>query len=331
MKKHPMKYLFAIEFTPDGRKVLSGSNDCTCILWDLSSLNVIYTLEGHTNLSCNMPLLRMGKWAISGSADNTGYFGIWGQGEALKFSRVIRVCLSCLYHFDGRQAVSGSWDNTCILWDLETGEVIKTLKGHTKWITSLSITPDGRRAVSGSWDNTCILWELETGEAIKTLTGHTNWITSLSITPDGRQAVSGSGDFTCILWNLDTGEALNILKGHTGYVRAVSITRDGRRVVSGSNDYTCILWCLMNGEKEARFVSDSQICTASCFPGGVFFGEASGKTLIIKVNKKILCPLRSIVTIKQIWDFDFQKFLKPSADCPLCGHRFAPSASCYDY
>ncbi len=51
---------------------------------------------------------------------------------------------------DGKRAVSGSMDDTCILWDLSTGEAIQTLRGHTSWVNAVSITPDGKRAVSGS-------------------------------------------------------------------------------------------------------------------------------------------------------------------------------------
>lgn len=122
-------------------------------------------------------------------------------------------------------------------------------------------------------------------------------------------------------------QALKTLKGHTDYVSAVSITPDGRRAVSGSNDKTCILWNLKNGEKVARFVSNSGIVAVSCFPSGIFGGESSGNTFTLTVNKVLSCTLKGIVTVRQIWDSELQKFLKPSADCPLCGHRFAPHVS----
>jgi WD40 repeat protein len=63
---------------------------------------------------------------------------------------------------DGRMVVSGAGDNTVMLWDLETGECERVLKGPNT-VRAVSITPDGRRAVSGSHDGTVRLWDLETG------------------------------------------------------------------------------------------------------------------------------------------------------------------------
>ena len=51
---------------------------------------------------------------------------------------------------DGRRAVSASEDRTLRLWDLESGQTLRTLEGHTDWVNAVAVTPDGRRAVSAS-------------------------------------------------------------------------------------------------------------------------------------------------------------------------------------
>jgi WD40 repeat protein len=61
---------------------------------------------------------------------------------------------------DGQWAISGSWDKTCILWNLQTGQPIQTLERHTDAVWAVAITSDGQRAISGSGDATCILWDL---------------------------------------------------------------------------------------------------------------------------------------------------------------------------
>nr|VFK52075.1 MAG: Uncharacterized protein, contains caspase domain [Candidatus Kentron sp. TUN]VFK52129.1 MAG: Uncharacterized protein, contains caspase domain [Candidatus Kentron sp. TUN] len=59
---------------------------------------------------------------------------------------------------DGRTVLSGSWDNTLALWVVESGQEIRTLEGHSNYVTSVAISPDGRRAASGDYDGVIILW-----------------------------------------------------------------------------------------------------------------------------------------------------------------------------
>ena len=67
---------------------------------------------------------------------------------------------------DGRRAVSASRDNTLKVWDLESGQKLRTLVGHSGSVTGVAVTGDGRRAVSASGDNTLKVWDLKRGTAI---------------------------------------------------------------------------------------------------------------------------------------------------------------------
>jgi len=60
----------------------------------------------------------------------------------------------------GERMVSASDDRTVRVWDLRTGKLRQTLRGHTAAVISLAISPDGRRAVSGS-KNELKFWELK--------------------------------------------------------------------------------------------------------------------------------------------------------------------------
>jgi dynein assembly factor with WDR repeat domains 1 len=76
---------------------------------------------------------------------------------------------------------TGSMDQTCKLWDLETGKEHSTLKGHEGEIVSLNFNNDGDKILTGSFDGTAIvhffsyrqIWDTRTGEPIHLLQGHT--------------------------------------------------------------------------------------------------------------------------------------------------------------
>jgi WD40 repeat protein len=55
------------------------------------------------------------------------------------------------------------------LWDVCTGEVLKTLQGHTDSVRAIAFNPDGTIIASGSADETIKLWDVETGKCLKTL------------------------------------------------------------------------------------------------------------------------------------------------------------------
>lgn len=193
---------------------------------------------------------------------------------------------------DGKKALSGSNDKTCILWDLMTGEILFILKGHTKGITSVSITPDGKKAVSTSLDNTCIVWDLITGILKKTLIGHTDEVTSMAISPDGNWAISGSKDNNCIFWDLNSGNAIWILKGHSAKVNTVCITADISRAISGSNDKTCIVWDLTKGVILKKLKGEEN--------DKAYFGGISNVSITPKGKKAIACSTH----LCAIWDLE---------------------------
>jgi WD40 repeat protein len=135
---------------------------------------------------------------------------------------------------DGRRALSGSWDNTLRLWDLATGETLRTLEGHTSPVNAVAVLADGRRALSGSYENTLRLWDLATGETLRTLNGHTNGVNAVAVLADGSRALSGSYDNTLRLWDLATGASLAEFTADAA-ISSVAFARDDL-IVAGSAD-----------------------------------------------------------------------------------------------
>ena len=158
--------------------------------------------------------------------------------------KLFEILLTKLSHYSSRLA-SGSDDTTIKIWNLETGECIKTLTGHTNWVLSLQPLAKNRLA-SGSGDKTIIIWNLDTGESCKTLTGHTGYVLALQSLKNNRLA-SGSSDSQIKIWNLDTNKCVKTLTGHTNGVLTFQLLADNR-LASGSSDSTIKIWNVDSGE-----------------------------------------------------------------------------------
>jgi WD40 repeat protein len=133
---------------------------------------------------------------------------------------------------DVQQLVSGSSDNTIKVWELESGQMLRSLEGHTESVTSVAVTPDGQHVVSGSGDNTVKVWELESGQMLRSLEGHTESVTSVAVTPDGQHAVSGSKDKTLKVWELVTGNS-SVLLSNDSSILSLALSHDGHWLVCG--------------------------------------------------------------------------------------------------
>ena len=74
-------------------------------------------------------------------------------------------CLT--FSLDGTLLVSGSYDKTVKLWDVQTGGVINTFHGHTDEVLSVFISADLTMIASGSEDNKICLWGIQTEECLQ--------------------------------------------------------------------------------------------------------------------------------------------------------------------
>jgi WD40 repeat protein len=142
--------------------------------------------------------------------------------------------------------VSGSWDHTIKVWNLNTGAVIHNLRGHFGHVSSVAISPDGYILVSGSWDRTIKVWNLGSGKLIHTLKGHNNYVNSVAISPDAQTLVSSSWDKTIKVWQLNTGQLIETLAA-SDCVRTLAISPNGKLLAGGSDDRLIKLWGLGAG------------------------------------------------------------------------------------
>ncbi|THH08539.1 hypothetical protein EW145_g2640 [Phellinidium pouzarii] len=114
--------------------------------------------------------------------------------------------------------ITGSYDRTARVWNLETGTEIRCLRGHSRAVRALQF--DEAKLITGSMDNTMRVWNWRTGKCIRILEGHTDGVVCLNF--DYNVLASGSVDRTVKVWNFRTGECFT-LRGHRDWVNSVQL------------------------------------------------------------------------------------------------------------
>ncbi len=214
-------------------------------------------------------------------ADLAYWQGIWHR-----LGRRMDVVTRVAFSPDGKSALSGSDDNSLILWDIATGHIIRRFVGNISPVTGVAFSPDGRTALSSSYrTNELILWDMATGQAIHRFGDLTSpaFAYMQVFGPDGRTALSASSDGTITLWDVATRQAIRQFKGHTAAVNAVAFSPDGRTALSSGSDQTLILWDVATGQAIRHFEGHTAAVNAVAFSpdGRTALSSGDDQTLIL--------------------------------------------------
>ncbi|EME45614.1 hypothetical protein DOTSEDRAFT_71345 [Dothistroma septosporum NZE10] len=146
----------------------------------------------------------------------------------------------CL-QFDENTLITGSYDTTVKVWDISTGECLRTLTGHTSGVRCLQFDNNTNKLMTGSLDSTLRLWDWRTGRLVRTFPAHNDGIIALHFT--ARYTATGSRDKMIRVWDSEK-KSTYLLRGHSDWVNCVRIDEPSRTLFSASDDLTVRLWDL---------------------------------------------------------------------------------------
>lgn len=196
----------------------------------------------------------------------------WLKGDALAASDID-------ISSDGRLLAVGHWNSNLTLWNLETGDKLRELKGHSQFITSVHFSPDNARIATGCRDGMVNIFDVASGEKKLSWLAHTD-TRRVAFSPNGELLISAGYDAFPKVWNAQTGELLSIYSKHEHVVHALRFKPDGRHVVSGDRSGLLRVWDPLTGlDDDARPSSTGQVSeTAFLYAGRVLAaGGASGQ------------------------------------------------------
>jgi WD40 repeat protein/serine/threonine protein kinase len=190
-------HIWSAAFSPDGARVVTGSQDNTARVWDARIGAEILTLKGHTGAVWSAVFSPDGSRLVTGGQD--GMAKVWDARtgvELLVLRRHTNAVTSVAFSLDGARLATGSQDNMAKVWDAQTGVEVFNLRGHTNAVTSVAFSPDGSRLVTGGEDGTARIWDVKAGAEVLTLNGHAGLVWSAAFSPDGTRLVTAGRDNT---------------------------------------------------------------------------------------------------------------------------------------
>jgi WD40 repeat protein len=145
--------------------------------------------------------------------------------------------------------VSGSFDGTARVWDVESGKTFLAIETGLIEVWAVIYSPDTTMIATGGYGEEYLkIWDAKTGKLVANLKGHTHYVNCLAWTADGKMLISGSSDDTIRTWNTTTWQQIAVVMGHTDGVWGIAISPNGRILASASLDETARLWNLENSQ-----------------------------------------------------------------------------------
>jgi len=131
---------------------------------------------------------------------------------------------------------------------------VRTLRGHTGWVSSLALLHCTPRpvVVSASWDCSVRLWDLEDGASLRSMfAGPGNALYCVSATVDGLSVGAGCRHAQVQRWDVETGALVDSLLGHSKEVHCLQMC--DRQMYTGSGDASVKMWDTLSGRCQFTF------------------------------------------------------------------------------
>src|SRR6266567_3315417 len=207
--------VFAVAWSPDGTRIVSGGNDNTIQVWNATTGQRLVTYTGHLGSVWAVAWSPDGRRIASGGNDST--VQVWDGASAhrlLTFTRHTAPVRGVAWSPDGTRIASASQDGTVQVWDAKSGRHVLIYRCQTAPIWAVAWSPDGvclASATGNSSDEqqreTMQVWNATTGHLfisypVPSSAGEASGTFTLAWSPNGARIASGGADTVVHLWSV---------------------------------------------------------------------------------------------------------------------------------
>jgi len=236
-------------FSPDGSRVVTASNETLARVWDTASGQLLLSLGGHTGRVHTAEFSRDGRSIVTASWDTSAK--VWDSGGlAVNVLTPPKRVSSVTFSPDGnRLAMAGA---SAEVWEAKAGKVIQTIDAHPLWgVRSVAFSPEGKRLVTASEDRTCKVLDIATGAELTVFRGHDARGMSASFSRDGRRVVSAALDHTVRVWDAATSALVLTIESPNGQVSFAAFSPDDKQIVVAAG-LSVGIWEATTGELQVQ-------------------------------------------------------------------------------
>lgn len=186
----------------------------------------------------------------------------------------------------GQVAISGSFDQSAIIWALDLGRALKILRAHEGAVNAVLALPD--RFITAGEDGRVAVWSPGADQPSAMVKLHDAPVAALAVAPDGGMFASAGWDRLIKLWRAPDDPSPRVLEGHSDNVNAIAFMPDGKSLVSGGYDATVRIWPLdgsapvavtLGSPVSSLAVTGQGVIAAGCADGSVVLLDGKGKGL----------------------------------------------------
>ena len=246
----PSDTVYALAWSPDGRKIVSGGLERTVQIRETMTGVGILTYRGHAGSISALAWSPDGQYIASASLDKT--IQVWNatNGDRLTtYDGHSGMIYALAWSPDSKYVASnsgGGTNNSVQVWEALTGNTIFSSHDASYWSRALAWSPDGKYLAVGFWREVQ-LWNVRKRLKTTTYRGHNNWIRALAWSPDGKHIASACEDKMVQVWDITKERPLVTHRGHSEWVGSVVWSPDSKHIASASKDNVIYVWDAATG------------------------------------------------------------------------------------